>query len=117
MAQSPIAEKGRRSTGRWFHSSALKYAGCARSLVSHSPLSPATTIGHLCREVIQDFADALVGNISHKVVIQDKSKTINRIRATLTKYEGNLGETVKPFLEALLAYWGTVNDLIQRQEY
>ncbi len=28
-----------------------------------------------------------------------------------------LGKTKGDFLEALVAYWGTVNDLIQRQEH
>jgi hypothetical protein len=28
-----------------------------------------------------------------------------------------LGTTEKPFLDALLGYWGTVSDLIQRQEH
>jgi hypothetical protein len=28
-----------------------------------------------------------------------------------------IGSTEKPFLEALVAYWGTLSDLIQRQEH
>lgn len=42
--------------------------------------------------------------------------TVARLQSILKK-SSQLGSTEKPFLEALLAYWGTINDLIQRQEH
>ena len=28
-----------------------------------------------------------------------------------------MGTTVKPFIDALIVYWGTLDDLVQRQEH
>lgn len=50
-------------------------------------------------------------------VPEDKAKTVARLRAVLNQHADQLGTTAKPFLDALLAYWGTVNDLVQRQEH
>ncbi len=50
-------------------------------------------------------------------VTTDKSKTLARRRTVLELKPAQLGATKKDFLEELLAYWGTVNDLIQRHEH
>lgn len=76
-----------------------------------------TTIGHLCREAVQLFATALVERFELSSVTSDVTRTVARLRAVLDARAARLPGTVKPFLEALLAYWGTVNDLIQRQEH
>jgi hypothetical protein len=76
-----------------------------------------TTIGHLCREAVQEFATALVECFQPPDVTNDKTKTVDRLRAVLDLKRSELGTTERPFLDALLAYWGTVNDLIQRQEH
>ncbi|MCK4646974.1 MAG: hypothetical protein KAU46_12040 [Candidatus Aminicenantes bacterium] len=74
-----------------------------------------TTIGHLVREAMQEFAEALVKRSNVPYVPTDKAKTVARIRAVLEERKDQLGNTVGPFLNALLAYWGTVSDLAQRQ--
>lgn len=76
-----------------------------------------TTIGHLCREAIQQFATALVNKHQPPNVDVDITHTIARIRAVLNLKAKQLGGAEKAFLDALLPYWGTVNDLIQRQEH
>jgi len=76
-----------------------------------------TTIGHHCREAMQEFADALIKRRSPSNVEPDKAKTVARVRAILELYAVNLGRTEKAFLDALLVYWGTVSDLTQRQEH
>lgn len=76
-----------------------------------------TTIGHLCREAIQEFATALVEQHQPSDVDKDKAHTVARIRAVLNLRKDQLGSEERPFLDALLAYWGTVSDLIQRQEH
>lgn len=76
-----------------------------------------TTIGHLCREALQEFAAALVEQHQPPSVDQDKAHTVARIKAVLDLKGEQLGNTEKPFLDALLAYWGTVSDLVQRQEH
>jgi hypothetical protein len=76
-----------------------------------------TTIGHLCREAVQEFANVLVEHFQPPGVTEDKSKTIARLKAVLGYRARETGSTVKPFLESLLRYWRRVNDLIQRQEH
>jgi len=76
-----------------------------------------TTIGHLCREATQEFAAALVDQFQPPNIEANKTKTVARIKSVLKLCEGSLGNTEQPFLNALLVYWGTVSDLIQRQEH
>lgn len=76
-----------------------------------------TAIGHHCREAVQEFAKTLVERYHPPDVTHDKTKTLARLRAVLELKATQLGKTNKDFLETLLAYWGKVNDLIQRQEH
>ena len=73
-----------------------------------------TRIGHTCREALQEFAASLAERRGIAVTA-DRAKTVQAIRAALKTHE--LGETHKEFLDALLKYWGTVSDLVQRQEH
>jgi hypothetical protein len=74
-----------------------------------------TTIGHLCREAIQEFATALVERHQPPEVDQDKAHDIARIGAVLNQHETRLGARTASFLDALLQYWRTVSGLVQRQ--
>jgi len=76
-----------------------------------------TTIGHLCREAMQEFATALVEQHQPPDVDKNKAHIVARIRAVLDLRKDQFGSAEKPFLNALVAYWGTVGDLIQRQEH
>lgn len=76
-----------------------------------------TTIGHLCRESVQKFANTLVDQFQPPNAPSDKSKTVARLKAVLDFKSNELGSTEKPFLEALVEYWKSINDLIQRQEH
>jgi hypothetical protein len=73
------------------------------------------TVGHLCREAIQEFATALVERHKPTEVSSDKARDINRIQAVLDQNAARLGTRVSDFLEALLAYWRAVSRLVQRQ--
>lgn len=73
-----------------------------------------TRIGHTCREALQEFAAALAKRHGIEAPT-DHTKTVQKIRTVLDKQE--LGKTHQAFLDALLAYWGTVSDLVQRQEH
>ena len=75
-----------------------------------------TTIGHLCQEAVQEFATALVDKYQPQNVEKEVIKTVARLRAVIEKQE-SMGKDIKACLEALIVYWGTVNDLIQRQEH
>lgn len=100
-----------------------KWADAEAKLWASESVRELTTVGHLCREAMQDFADALLQRYQPPNVEEDakkdKTKIIARVRAVLDldQQRGQMGETVKPFLDALLTYWGTVSDLAQRQEH
>jgi hypothetical protein len=76
-----------------------------------------TTIGHLCREAMQEFVTALVERFAPPNAERDRQKIIARLRAVLELHRHHLQATEIPFLDALLAYWGTICDLVQRQEH
>ena len=92
-----------------------KWANAAELLWKTDSQQQLTTIGHLCREAVQEFTEILVRLYRPPNVTNEKAKTITRIKSVLSLV--NIGTTVKPFLEALVAYWEVVNDLIQRQEH
>lgn len=74
-----------------------------------------TAIGHHLREALQSFASTLVARHPTANAPTDPTKTIARVRAVLDAKIGST--TAREFQSALLAYWGTLNDLIQRQEH
>jgi len=76
-----------------------------------------TTIGHLCREAMQEFGTQLVAIAKTPNADANPSKTVARIRAVITARRPALGEKRVQFLDALLAFWGAVADLSQRQEH
>lgn len=76
-----------------------------------------TVIGHLCREAMQAFATALVERFQPPEVNQNIQHTVARIRAVLDQHQSSIGQTNRSSLDAMLAHWGTANDLVQRQEH
>jgi hypothetical protein len=94
-----------------------KWAEAAKRLWASDSRPDLTTIGHLCREAMQAFATALVDRHQPPHVDTDKVRDVARIRAVLEQHRPRLGTTTAPFLDALLVYWGTVSDLVQRQEH
>lgn len=90
-----------------------KWLRASRALASADAPAQLSTVGHLCREAMQEFAAELAPPAIHEAV-PDKSKTVARMRALL---ESIRSKTEASFLEALLAYWGTVSDLVQKQEH
>jgi len=77
-------------------------------------LAQMTRLGHTCREALQEFATSLAQRCGVEVPA-DRAMTVQAIRAVLGTRR--LGETHQAFLDALLTYWGTVSDLVQRQEH
>lgn len=95
--------------GKWAEAEAL--------LWSSESEGQFTTIGHLCREAMQEFAEALVQQHQVPDADPDKAHTIARVRSVVDSKKGQLGSREKPFLDALLTYWRTVGGLTQRQEH
>lgn len=90
----------------------------AEELLWTSDTAPAlTTIGHLCREAIQFFATELVERCQPPGTSDDPAQTVARVRAVLDLKQHRVGAKRSAFLVALLTYWGTVIDLVQRQEH
>jgi hypothetical protein len=78
-----------------------------------------TDIGHKCREALQLFATALLQRtgISHEEAPSDPTKTVDRIRTAIRHQRRSPTDARSAVLDAQLVYWGTVSDLVQRQEH
>lgn len=76
-----------------------------------------TTVGHLCREALQDFADALVNKHRPPEADPDKAHSISRIRAVIEVRKDSIASTEREFLNELVSYWHAVSNLVQRQEH
>jgi hypothetical protein len=76
-----------------------------------------TTIGHLCREAMQEFAASLLRHERIPASQLEPAKTVDRIRLFMHERKAQLGDSVSAFLDALVVLWGTVSDLAQRQEH
>ncbi|MBZ0168143.1 hypothetical protein MELA_02059 [Candidatus Methylomirabilis lanthanidiphila] len=98
-----------------YRSAYAKWQEAENLLWSDDSDKALTTIGHLLREAMQEFATALVERFRPPNVEADKARTVSRIRAVLNAQK--LGDKVRAFLDALIIYWGTVSDLVQRQEH
>ena len=94
-----------------------KWAQAEAALWGEDSASQLTTIGHLCREALQEFTSVIVERVQPTNVNTEKTLTVARMRAVLDHVAKQLGATEKPFLDALLVYWGTLGDLVQRQEH
>ncbi len=94
-----------------------KWAEAEQILWSSDSQRQLTTIGHLCREALQEFVTILVNKYNLQVVDKDKAHIVARARAVLNAIGEKLGKSERQFLETLIEYWGAVSDLIQRQEH
>lgn len=77
----------------------------------------STAIGHHCREALQECVHALALERDSSASAVDMPKTKARAKELLSSERTRLGDKVADYLDALLVYWGTVNDLVQRQEH
>ena len=76
-----------------------------------------STIGHKCREAIQEFVSALIEQRGTPNVNPDKAKTRDRFSAVVEQKRPGLGKTRSDMLDALFNYWRATGDVIQRQEH
>lgn len=74
-----------------------------------------TTIGHLCREAVQDFADELYRQVFKEEFDEPIERTNNRIEKIIS--EKCESKKVRKFLRTLFDYWKAVGGLIQKQEH
>ncbi len=76
-----------------------------------------TTIGHLCREAMQEYTEVLIKKNKLEITDPLKANTVSRLRSVIATHKSRIGDTIYNFLYALIPYWGTVSDLAQRQEH
>lgn len=100
-----------------YHKAYNKWAEAESIVWSDNYEQQLTTIGHLCREALLEFANKLVEIYLPSSVDENRGNTANRIKAVLAQQHHQLGSTETPFLEALIRYWRVVSDLVQRQEH
>ena len=93
-----------------------KWKESEKLLWSEDVQSKLTTIGHLCREAVQKFTTILVDKTNPAHVDSDITHTVSRLK-TVIRNTQNLGDSTNEFFEALISYWGAINDLVQRQEH
>ena len=74
-----------------------------------------TTIGHLCREAVQDFADGLYNNVMGTIYDGPKTQTNNRIETVISEHCDS--KKARKYLRSLFDYWKAVGGLIQKQEH
>jgi len=94
-----------------------KWQAAESLLWAADSIQQSTAIGHHCREALQDCIHALTLERDSSASAEDRPKVVARAKALLASERVRLGDSVAAYLDALLAYWGTVNDLVQRQEH
>jgi hypothetical protein len=94
-----------------------KWLAAEQLLWSTETNKQLSVVGHNCREAMQEFVTTLVESLKPNGVEQDKAKHIIRLKAVIAHRSTKLGKTLPKFLNALIEYWGTVSDLVQRQEH
>lgn len=94
-----------------------KWAEAESKLWDDNSSQQLTLIGHLCREAMQNFSAELIEIYKPQNFDTDKTKTVSRLKSVINSKNGFCGHTEKEFLDALIHYWGTINDLVQRQEH
>jgi hypothetical protein len=75
-----------------------------------------TTIGHECREAIQAFANDFASAAGAEPNATP-NKDVDNLRRGVAAIKERRPGAVIALLDALIVYWGTMSDLVQRQEH
>jgi hypothetical protein len=94
-----------------------KWAEAEKLLWETETSKQLTTIGHLCREAVQEFMNTLYTQIKAPGEEIPKNATKQRLRKIIEAKPKPLGETERKFLDLLHDYFDVVNYLIQKQEH
>jgi len=109
LESSEFVKKYPKAFEKWQNADTLLWSGSSERQL--------TTIGHLCREAIQEFMSTMIAEYNLKTDEPEKDKTVSRLRAVIASRKEFLQGSETEFLDALLSYWGTLSDLIQKQEH
>lgn len=94
---------------RWSEAADLLWAADSQGELS--------TIGHKCREAVQEFVTTLLERHAVADANPDKAKTRDRFSAVIESQRERLGDARSDLLDALFAYWKAAGNLVQRQEH
>ena len=94
-----------------------RWKEAAELLWSSSVAAELTTIGHKLREAVQEFATALVEGFGIADADPNPAHTVTRLTAVIARTAKHQSRAARRVLDALVTYWGEVNDLLQRQEH
>jgi hypothetical protein len=109
LKSEPLINKYKNAFEKWTQAQDLLWSADSQQQL--------TTIGHLCRESMLEFADALICELNLQTKYSDKSKIVARLKGVFSEKKKVLPSTIHPLLEALIFYWGCVSDIVQRQEH
>lgn len=109
LADQWFRERFATAYGKWVEAHQL--------LDGDDPAARGSQIGLLCREAMQEFADALVARYRPDGASGAKQDTVARVRAVLDALRPVLGQRKHAFLQALVEYWRTLNGVVQRQTH
>jgi len=94
-----------------------KWAMATDAVRTHESTRQVTTVGHLCREAMQAFAEDLAVEAGLASDLPKREQTLNRIEAVLKGVKKSIGRTHADSLTALMGLWKAANDVVQRQEH
>ncbi len=94
-----------------------KWEQAARLLWNADSMEQLTTIGHLCREALQEFTTSLAHEKKVDLSSIEPAKTVSRLKYIIDISSSIPSAKTKTFLSTLISYWGVVSDLVQRQEH
>lgn len=100
---------------RRFPAAFERWAQAESMLWTASTESEFTTIGHLCREAMMEFTNVLVARHPQADAPGNPAATVARIRAVAATLR--VSDSIRKHVDSMIVYWGTVSDLVQRQEH
>ncbi len=74
-------------------------------------------VGQMAREVMQEFASALLDWQEPRAANPGSTKTPDRLSAVIEVYRPRFADSRCEFLEALSDYWRALNDVVQGHEH
>lgn len=95
----------------------LKWKESEKLLWSTNTEINLSTVGHLCREALQEFLEILITR--HQLVEEcpQKDKTKNRVKALINNRKSTSSDTIVNLLDKFYEFWDMLNELVQRQEH
>lgn len=95
----------------------LKWKESEKLLWSTNSDINLSTVGHLCREALQEFLEILI--IKHQLEKEypQKDKTKGRVKALINNRKTTSSDTIIKLLEKFYEFWDMLNELVQRQEH